>query len=159
MPILKKPDAVFDKKALELITQTKTAVLSTVTKAGRPQSAAISFLFVAPNEFYMVVGKESAKYKNLLKNPYVALAIFDDSEMPGTVQIEGAAAVVKNEDEERYILDRFTNEVWGDLPFYPVTFRLPNPRLVLVKITVLAGKWFKDEMKVSTLTLYPQTLT
>ncbi len=153
-----KPKAVFDKKALELIAQNKTAVLSTVTKTNRPQSAAVSFLFVAPNEFYVVVGKESAKYKNLLKNPYVALAIFDDSDMPGTVQIEGTAATVKDLDEERYVLERFANEVWGDLPFYPVTFRLPNPKLVLVKITIIAGKWFKDEMKTSTLTLYPQTL-
>lgn len=154
----KKPKAIFDKKALDLIAGSKTGVLSTVTKEGRPQSAAISFLLVVPNEFYVVVGKESAKYKNILKNSHVALAIFDDSDLPGTVQVEGVAAVVKNEDEERYILDRFTNEVWANLPFYPVSFRLPSPKLALIKITVTAGKWFKDEMKTSTLTLYPQTL-
>lgn len=118
----------------------------------------MSYLFVAPGEFYVVVGKESSKYKNILKNNHIALAIFDDSDLPGTVQVAGVAAVVKNEDEERYILDRFVNEVWANLPFYPVIYRLPSSKLALVKITVTAGKWFKDEMKASTLTLYPQTL-
>ncbi len=154
----KKTKSVFDKKALEMIAENKTAVLSTVTKSGHPQSAAVTFLFDAPALFYIVVGKESAKYKNMLKNAHVALAIFDDSDLPGTIQMEGVASVVKDIDEERFILDRFVNEIWANMPFYPVTYRQPGAKLVLMKISLTAGKWFKDEMKASTLTLYPQTL-
>lgn len=155
---VKKKKAAFDKKALEMIALSKTAVLSTVTKGGYPQSAAVTFLFDAPATFYIVVGKESAKYKNILKNARVALAIFDDSDLPGTVQVEGIASIVKDIDEERFILDRFVNEIWANMPFYPVTYRLAGGKLALMKISLTAGKWFKDEMKASTLTLYPQTL-
>lgn len=150
---------IFDKKARELIAGNRNAVLSTVNKDGRPQSAVITYLFVSPEEFYVVVGRESAKYKNLLKNNNVSLVIYEASELPGTVQIEGKASVVKDEDEERYILDRMVNEVWSELPYYPISYRMKDPKLALIKVKITAAKWFKDEMKLSTAILYPEMVS
>jgi general stress protein 26 len=154
-----KTAPIFDTKARELIATNKNAVLSTVTENGRPQSAVITYLFVSPEEFYIVMGKESAKYKNLLKNNNVALVIYEAGELPGTVQIEGKVSIVKDVDEERYVLDRMVNEVWSELPYYPISYRMKDPKLALIKMKIDAAKWFKDEMKLSTAMLYPQTVS
>lgn len=158
-PILPRKTIFMDTKALELIAGAKTAVLSTIAKDGQPQAAAVSYLFVAPDLFYFVVGKESAKFRNIVHDNRVALVVVDDSELPGTVQVEGVASAVTDEDEERFILERLVNEVWSELPFYPPAFRMPSPKLVLVKVAIKVAKWFKDEMRRDTLTLYPQVVS
>ncbi|MEK9176498.1 MAG: pyridoxamine 5'-phosphate oxidase family protein [Patescibacteria group bacterium] len=77
------------------------ATISTVNENGTPQSALIGF--GEKEDLTLIIGtnKSTRKYKNILKNPRVALAIGFGNEML-TVQYEGVAELMPDHELESY---------------------------------------------------------
>ncbi len=77
------------------------AVISTVNDKGNPESALIGF--GGKEDLVLIVGtnKSTRKYKNVLKNPRVALAIGFGQEMI-TVQYEGIAELMPDSELKEY---------------------------------------------------------
>lgn len=71
------------------------AVISTVSKEGKPMSATIYFLVDKDLNFYFITKTFSRKHHNIQSNPHVAMVVGTDNE-PVTVQIEGFAEKVED---------------------------------------------------------------
>ena len=82
------------------ITGHQLAVISTVSKALKPEAALIGIAVSKELEIVFDTVKTSRKYKNLLENPSVALVIGWDNET--TVQYEGIAAELSGEQADYY---------------------------------------------------------
>jgi len=81
------------KQVLEFLMQHKHAGISTVTPKGMPEAATVYYGIDKHFNFYFPTGTQSRKFKNIQKNPHVALAITDIEKLT-TVQIEGVAKVI-----------------------------------------------------------------
>jgi general stress protein 26 len=85
----------------QFIEQHKLAVVSTVSSAGRPEAAVIGIGVTRELEIVFDTVISTRKYKNILHDPHVALAIGWDGEI--TVQYEGEATVLLDDAEgDRY---------------------------------------------------------
>ncbi|HEX4104275.1 MAG TPA: pyridoxamine 5'-phosphate oxidase family protein [Candidatus Paceibacterota bacterium] len=82
------------EKAIEFVRTQRTAVVSTVSPEGEPQSATITF--VVDNDFAIsfATRKSSRKYQNIMHNARAAVTVGFDSDRPVTVQIQGTAEVL-----------------------------------------------------------------
>jgi uncharacterized pyridoxamine 5'-phosphate oxidase family protein len=71
------------------IKEGSLAIISTISKENKPESALIGFAVSKGLEIVFDTVKTSRKYKNLLQNPNVAVVVGWDNET--TVQYEGTA--------------------------------------------------------------------
>jgi general stress protein 26 len=110
----------------EFISRHKYAVLSTVTADGLPESALIGFVVKLDLKIFFDTVSSSRKYRNLVKNPAVALVIGWDSEQ--TVQFEGLAKIPSSAELEEFLPIYFQvfpdgrgrKENWEDLVYFCV---------------------------------------
>jgi general stress protein 26 len=79
----------------QLISQNKLAVVSTIGKDGKPESALVGIAVSTSLEIIFDTLKTSRKYHNILANKHVAVVIGWDNET--TVQYEGKAEVLGND--------------------------------------------------------------
>ncbi len=75
-------------------------VVSTVSADGKPESAFVYFIIDDTLNVYFATRAASRKYKNLMVNPHAAFVIASEHP-PQTIQIEWAAAVVTDSEEQR----------------------------------------------------------
>lgn len=78
-------------EALKFLREQRTAVISTVSPAGEPESAVITFIADDGFDLYFVTRKSSRKYKNILQSPKVSVVVGFDPEKPTTLQMQGVA--------------------------------------------------------------------
>ncbi len=78
-------------KALEFLREHRSAVISSISEAGLPQSATVTFLVDDDLNLFFVTRKSSRKYANMMKNPKVAVVVGFDPDHPSTIQMEGEA--------------------------------------------------------------------
>lgn len=76
-------------------------VAATVNSQGRPEAALVAITEVGNLELVFGTLNTTRKYKNLKKNPRVAITIGNDVEKAVTVQYEGAAVELEGSELER----------------------------------------------------------
>jgi general stress protein 26 len=110
----------------------KLAVVSTLSKESKPEAALVGFAISENLEIVFDTVKTSRKYKNLLRNPAVAVVIGWDNET--TVQYEGVAEELTGPEADHYKEIYF--EVYPDGRERAKTW----PHIVHFKIT---PKWIR----------------
>lgn len=90
------------KDVLDFIKKQKLAVLSTVNKDNKPESAVLEFGETDNFEIIVDMYNTSRKYKNMQTNPIVSLVIGWDENI--TVQYEGVASELFDEEKLKYQL-------------------------------------------------------
>ena len=90
-----------NKKILQLLRSQTHAVIATVNHENKPEAAFIGF--AEAEDLTLIFGTETTmrKFKNIKVNPYVALTI-TDPEKRITVQYEGIASVLEDEERKKY---------------------------------------------------------
>jgi general stress protein 26 len=95
----------------QFISQNKLAVVSTIGKDGKPESALVGIAVSTSVEIIFDTVKTSRKYHNILANKHVAVVVGWDNE--ATLQYEGEADVLGNDnDADNYRLIYYT--AWPD---------------------------------------------
>jgi uncharacterized pyridoxamine 5'-phosphate oxidase family protein len=139
---------VTKKKVLEFLMQHKHAGLSTVTLDGKPEAATIYYGIDKHFNFYFPTGTLSRKFKNLQKNPHVALAVTDVKKLI-TVQMEGVAEVVRSIPKDHHGIIELTKalspslretleNLWDPIP--PV-IKMKNGKLAILKVKIRWVRW------------------
>jgi general stress protein 26 len=109
------------------IKQHNLAVISTLSKDQRPQASLVGFAISEDLEIIFDTVKTSRKYKNLMKNPFVAIVIGWDNET--TLQYEGTATELSGTDAEYYkeiYFEVFNDgreraDTWPDIVHFKIT--------------------------------------
>ena len=124
-----------DNKELiyQFIAKKKLGVVSTVNAENRPESAVVGIAVSENLEIIFDTVKASRKYRNILRDPHVALVIGWDNEI--TVQYEGLAEVLGSGNESD-ILRAVYYHVYPDGKERAATW----PGLVHIKVT---PKWIR----------------
>jgi general stress protein 26 len=136
------------KQVLEFLMQHKHAGLSTVTPKGLPEAATVYYGIDKHFNFYFPTGTLSRKFKNLQKNPHVALSITDIDQLT-TVQIEGVAKVVHLSKKSGDIIQKLSksmepslfetlSRLWDPVP--PV-IKMKNGDLAILQVEIKWARW------------------
>jgi len=87
-----------DRETIIAFIKTHThCVLATVTKDGNPEAAIIEYVANDKGEIIFDTSTDYRKYKNLLNNQHIAIAIGSGEENKG-VQCEGIASLLQGEE-------------------------------------------------------------
>lgn len=97
------------EKIQEFIKSHNLAVIATVTSDVLPEAAVVGFVSKDNLEIIFGTSSESRKYKNLQKNPRVALVI--GWEKGRTVQYEGEAIEIQDEQERQEAAKIFLSKI------------------------------------------------
>ena len=138
---------VTKKQVLDFLRQRKHAGISTVTSKGSPEAATIYYGVDKHFNFYFPTGTLSRKFKNIQKNPHVALAITDTKKLI-TIQMEGVAKVIhkikKNGEPIQILTKALTPDLretlqslWDPVP--PV-IKMKNGDLAILQVEI---KWVR----------------
>ncbi len=136
------------KQVLEFLMRHKHAGISTVTPNGKPEAATIYYGIDKHFNFYFPTGTLSRKFKNLQKNPHVALAITDVKKLT-TVQMEGVAEVIHFIPKDHQGIKELTKallpslretleSLWDPIP--PVV-KMKNGKLAILKVKIKWMRW------------------
>jgi uncharacterized pyridoxamine 5'-phosphate oxidase family protein len=136
------------KQVLEFLMQNKHAGLSTVTPDGKPEAATIYYGIDRHFNFYFPTGTLSRKFKNLQRNPQVALAVTDVKKLI-TVQMEGVAEVIHSIAKDHQGIKELTKalsptlretleNLWDPVP--PV-IKMKNGKLAILKVKINWVRW------------------
>lgn len=90
-----------NKKILDFIKKQKLAVISTINKESNPQSGVIAFAETDHLELIFGTFNNTRKYTNLLSHPHVSFVIGWNEEEKITIQYEGIAKEVKDQELEK----------------------------------------------------------
>jgi uncharacterized pyridoxamine 5'-phosphate oxidase family protein len=143
------------KKVLEFLMRNKHAGLSTVTPDGKPEAATIYYGIDKHFNLYFPTGTLSRKFKNLQKNPQVALAV-TDAEKLITVQMEGVAEVIHSISKDHQGIKELTKvlspslreileNLWDPIP--PV-IKMKNGKLAILKVKIKWVRWANFSLSV-----------
>lgn len=94
----------FSSKELAFINKYEICRMATVSN-GKPHLAPICYMFIN-DHFYLATDYDTKKYRNLLKNRNVALAI-DVYQPNKAVVVEGEAEIIEQGKEFREVYDKF----------------------------------------------------
>ncbi len=88
------------QKILDFIKKKKLGVISTINQEGKPESAVVAFSETDKLELIFGTFNTTRKYKNLKANQNISFVIGWDEEEKITIQYEGLARDVKDEEFE-----------------------------------------------------------
>ena len=136
------------KQVLDFLKQHKHAGISTVTPKGLPEAATIYYGVDKHFNFYFPTGTLSRKFKNIQKNPHVALAVTDTKKLI-TVQMEGVAKVVYLTKKSINVVQTLTKalspglretlqSLWDPVP--PV-IKMKNGDLAILQVEIKWVRW------------------
>jgi len=91
------------RKILDFVRKEKLGVVATISPEGNPEAAVMAVSQNDKLELFFQTNNETRKYKNLQVNPHVAVVFGHDIDEFITVQLEGAASEVANEDDLKKI--------------------------------------------------------
>ncbi len=89
-------------KIYELIKSNYFAVVSTVNRAGQPESALVGISQTESPELIFVTNVKTRKYENLQNNSNISLVIGGSDDSLQTLQIEGVARLILAKDVGEY---------------------------------------------------------
>lgn len=117
------------------------AVISTISKEGKPMSATIYFLVDNDFNFYFITKTFTRKHHNIQLNPNIAMVVGTDNE-PVTLQIEGVAEKVEDELVFKEKFHKFV-ELFAKNRYVGPIFQLApdDNKLVMYKIVPNWVRW------------------
>lgn len=144
------------KQVLKFLKEHSHASIATVTEDGMPEVATIYYGVDDHLNFYIPTGTLSRKFKNIEKNPHVALAITDLEQLT-TVQIEGVASVAlltkKSLGVIKILSKALSPSVWGSMKSIfdsiPPVIKMKNGLLVILKVEIKWARWADFTLPVS----------
>ncbi|MCC7569417.1 MAG: pyridoxamine 5'-phosphate oxidase family protein [Candidatus Methanofastidiosa archaeon] len=98
------------EKIATYLEQHRYLTLATASVDGTPKAATVSYASEG-TDIYFSTGVTTAKFKNILENPHVALAVDEDYDDWATiqgVQLEGVAKILEKDEEKAYALKLLT---------------------------------------------------
>ena len=110
---------MFSRAELGFLKKNEVCRLATVSITGAPHVVPVCFIF-HEGSFYIATDYETRKYKNILKNPKVALVI--DVYRPNRgISIEGEAEILERGEEFKRVYELFhakfdwvRKDPWGE---------------------------------------------
>ncbi|HWD89584.1 MAG TPA: pyridoxamine 5'-phosphate oxidase family protein [Mucilaginibacter sp.] len=117
----------------KLISQCKLAVVSTINRSGKPESALVGIAVTPELEIIFDTVTSSRKYDNIIHHPNISMVVGWDNET--TVQYEGIAEVLDNDASADNYREIYF-ETWPDGRGRFETW----PGLVYIKVT---PKWVR----------------
>lgn len=97
-----------DDKLYNFIKSEKYAVISSVNRAGQPESALVAFSETEKLELIFATSKNSRKVKNILLNPNISIVIGFGDERLTSLQYEGVARVLNLANAGEYADTHYT---------------------------------------------------
>ena len=93
-------------KARKFLTAHDVAVLSTVSRSGQVQGAAVYYKLGKEDQLHVLTKSDSTKAHNMIAHPQVAMTIYDPIQIQ-TVQLEGRAHIEGDLETKRQLFDHF----------------------------------------------------
>ena len=124
-------------KVLDFIKSNTTTEIATVIN-NKPSVAVVVYVTDKKLNFYFVTHVGTRKAKNLLKNPYISLAIWEHYKM--LIQADGKATVVKDKKTKDWVMDGFADIATADPNFWAPIFKMSGSDYIIFKIT---PKWIR----------------
>ena len=125
--------AAIKREAIDSMRQMPYGVLATVDSAGRPHAATVIIVVNADLSIEFITRADTNKYRNLLKNPQVAMAI--GSTPPYAFQLRGRVRQVKAAKDVAATMERWA-EVGAKLKdIWPPILRLGQAPYAVFRIT------------------------
>jgi general stress protein 26 len=92
-------------KILQFLSNHEECVIATVNNNGKPEAATVGFS--QNNKLQLVVGTnmKTRKFKNIKQNPSVAIVVGFEGEV--TLQYEGTASLIPNDEQEARLKPHF----------------------------------------------------
>lgn len=95
------------QKAWEFLKENRLAALATVSsEENAPQASLIYYITDESFHIYIVIAKESRKFKNISQNNKVALVVGQEMK-PLELQLNGVAKVVEDEDKKHQLSSQY----------------------------------------------------
>ena len=141
-------NSVSKKIFFDFLKSHKEATLASVSSAGSPQAATVYYGIDSKFNLYVITGSLSRKFKNITKNPKVALVVTDVKKLV-TIQIEGKATLVRRSKKTKTIVQTLATSLspglWDTVKsiFDPVppVIKMENGQLVILKIDIRWMRW------------------
>lgn len=92
------------EKTLNYLKEHSLCVIATANMQGEPEAATINYFVDDDFNLFFITRKDTRKHANLLANPRVAIVVGTEPE-PHTVQLQGDAVFLENEDELKAFSD------------------------------------------------------
>ncbi len=131
------------QKAWEFLKSNRLATIATVSEENTPHTSLIYYITGENFHIYMVIAKDSRKFKNISQNNKVALVVRHDME-PLVVQLNGVAKIVEDENEKHQLSNQYLEIANSNTktPNWPPVMKLStNEGYVFMEITVTNFKF------------------
>lgn len=144
------------KEVLKFLKEHRHVTIATVTENGLPEVATVYYGVDDRLNLYIPTGVLSRKFKNIKKNPRVALVV-TNAEKLTTFQMEGVASVefiTKKNHHVIPILSKVLSPgIWDSIqhifdPIPPV-IKMKNGLLVILKVKINWARWADFTLPVS----------
>jgi len=123
--------------AFKFLQTNKSAALATISSNHRPHVATVYYLVDKKLNLYFVTGIESIKFANLIRYPYVAMAISQDNpRVRKTLQLSGLASRIDNIYEEQEIIEHLWKKTGrtSAVPFLMIYNSGQSNELAVIKV-------------------------
>ena len=129
------------KEAEEFLNGHELAVISTISRTGSVQGAAIYYYAPGDGRVYFITKGETNKAHNILASGQVALTIVDEQNLQ-TLQLEGQAMIENDPDMKQTIFSQLMHvrEYGGEKRMPPIT-QLHEGAFIVINITPSAVKF------------------
>ena len=94
--------SIIPEQSLELLQSTALAYMATIGPKGEPQVSAVWFTWDGTHLLF-ALNKKRQKYRNLLREPRVAIAIADPANPYRALEIRGTVARIDEDPNYRFI--------------------------------------------------------
>lgn len=125
--------------ALTFLKANKAGVLATVSREGKPHASAIYYVCDDSFNIYFLTLLSSRKFQALKANPWVAFTV-GTQDIPQTVQIEGVAVDLQNEEEINAHFPDLLDVLLSNTVYYAPITQLGKSD---VAVTWLQPKWIR----------------
>lgn len=129
----------------EFLAENKIGVLCTISEGSKPHATLVYYLYEDPFTMYFLTKAETAKAKNILSNPEVALVVGIEDK-PVTAQVYGVAESYEGENKTQVINNLIAKAQEGNYHWPPILdIKAGEPVLFKINITRVQ---FYDEREV-----------
>lgn len=144
------------KEVLKFLKEHRHVTISTVTENGLPEAATVYYGVDDQLNVYIPTGVLSRKFKNIKKNPHVALVVTNTEKLT-TLQMEGVASVELTTKKNHHVIpllsEALSPGIWSSIkhifdPIPPV-IKMKNGLLVILKVKINWARWADFRLPVS----------
>lgn len=122
-------NSIIPEQLLDLLQSTTLAYMATIGPKGEPQVSAVWFTWDGSHLLF-ALSKSRQKYRNLVRDPRVAIAITDPANPYRTLEIRGTVARIDDDRDFRFINAASLKYLNRDST--PEETGLPEERVVIV---------------------------